>query len=159
MAHLSGAYVVGITHHAAFEASVRETGAWQVVVNDPQAAGRFGPYYLIADAVGGPLLSSVFGMLAPGGLCINYGTTGEAEVKIDMRVLLVAAGSILTRFFLCNEIKNIPPSIGLELLVGLVAEDRLRPFISVKAPWTEINNTARRLMEREFAGKAVMLVE
>jgi NADPH2:quinone reductase len=159
LAHLSGAYVVGLTHHAAFETSVREAGANQVVVNDPQAAGRYGPYYMIADAVGGPVLSSIFSMLAPGGVCVNYGTTGEAEVKIDMRALLVASGSILTRFFLFNEMKNIAPSTGLEQLAGLVAEGKLRPFISVEAHWNQINDIARRLMVREFPAKAVMLVE
>ena len=46
--------------------------------------------------------------------------------------------------------------MGLALLAQEVARGRLRPHIEIEAPWTEIATIARRLMAREFAGKAVL---
>jgi hypothetical protein len=34
----------------------------------------------------------------------------------------------------------------------------LRPQIAVEAPWSEIGTVARRLIDREFTGKAVLHV-
>jgi hypothetical protein len=47
---------------------------------------------------------------------------------------------------------------GLAVLAREVELGRLRPHISVEAPWTEIGSIARRLLAREFAGKAVLHV-
>jgi len=38
----------------------------------------------------------------------------------------------------------------------LIAEKKLRPQITVEAPWGEIGTVARRLIDREFTGKAVL---
>jgi len=46
--------------------------------------------------------------------------------------------------------------IGLALLADLIAAKKLRPQIAVEAPWSEIGTVARRLIDREFAGKAVL---
>jgi len=48
--------------------------------------------------------------------------------------------------------------VGLALLAGLVAAGTLRPQIAVEAPWQEIGAIARRLLDREFVGKAVLHV-
>jgi hypothetical protein len=37
-------------------------------------------------------------------------------------------------------------------------EKKLRPQIAVEAPWSEIGTVARRLIDREFTGKAVLHV-
>ncbi len=160
LARLSGAEVVGITHHPGFIDSVREAGAWQVVVADPEAAGRFGPYHLIADLVGGPVLSSIFSFLAPDGICVNYGTTAGAEITLNLRSFFTAPHSSLTGFFLFRRNQNRRrASIGLEQLVSLVAKGQLRPQITLEAPWAQISTVSRRLMDRQFPGKAVLLIE
>jgi hypothetical protein len=46
--------------------------------------------------------------------------------------------------------------IGLALLADLIAAKKLRPQIAVEAPWSEIGTVARRLIDREFTGKAVL---
>ena len=46
--------------------------------------------------------------------------------------------------------------IGLRLLAELIEAKKLRPQIAVEAPWDEIGTTARRLIDREFTGKAVL---
>ena len=159
LARLSGAEVVGITHHPGYADTVREAGAWQVVVNDPEAAGRFGPYHLIADSVGGPLLSSIFGYLAPGGSCINYGTTAGPEITLNLRSFFAAPRSSLSGFLIFDELKTVDASIGLAQLANLVAAGRLKPPVSVEASWSNVSAVTRRLMDREFPGKAVLLVD
>ena len=159
MARLSGATVIGITHHAGFADSVKDDGAAEVVVGDPAGAGRFGPYHLIADSVGGSTLAAVFSMLAAGGNCINYGTTAGTEVALNIRVFFGAPRASLSGFFVFDEIKGEPASQGLERVVALTADGRLRPRIEIEAPWNQVAEIARRLMDREFSGKAVLLVE
>jgi NADPH:quinone reductase-like Zn-dependent oxidoreductase len=57
-----------------------------------------------------------------------------------------------------TELKNEPASIGLARLLALIKDGRLRLHIEVEAPWEQVAEVSRRLMEREFAGKAVLLV-
>jgi NADPH2:quinone reductase len=47
-------------------------------------------------------------------------------------------------------------SSAFALLAELIAEKKLRPQIAVQAPWSEIGTVARRLLDREFSGKAVL---
>jgi len=159
LARLSGAMVVGLTHHSGFEAIVREAGASQVVAGeDASAAAPFGPFHLIVDGVGGPVLASAIGLLAPGGVCVTYGSAGGQEVTFNIRALLAAAGASITGLVLGNEEKKEPASIGLKRLGTLVSEGRLHPRIEVEAPWDQVAEVARRLIDREFAGKAALLV-
>ena len=44
------------------------------------------------------------------------------------------------------------------MLAQEVAQRRLRPHIEIEAPWTDIAVIARRLLAREFLGKAVLHV-
>jgi len=48
---------------------------------------------------------------------------------------------------------------GLSLLAGLIAEGRLKPHIAIEASWREIGTIARRLLDRDFAGKAVLHID
>jgi hypothetical protein len=47
----------------------------------------------------------------------------------------------------------------LGLLAELIAAKKLQPQIAVEAPWGEIGAIARRLIDRDFIGKAVLHVE
>jgi hypothetical protein len=49
--------------------------------------------------------------------------------------------------------------IGLRLLAELIEAKKLRPQITVEAPWGEIDTIARRLIDREFTGKAVLHIK
>jgi NADPH2:quinone reductase len=40
----------------------------------------------------------------------------------------------------------------------MVADEKLKPRIEVLAPWTEVGEVARRLIERGYTGKAVLHV-
>jgi len=39
---------------------------------------------------------------------------------------------------------------------SLIAAGKLKPTISVEAPWTQIGQVARQLLDRQFVGKAVL---
>jgi NADPH2:quinone reductase len=45
------------------------------------------------------------------------------------------------------------------LLAELIATGKLRPQVAVEASWSEIGAIARRLIDREFTGKAVLHIE
>ena len=62
-------------------------------------------------------------------------------------------------FILFHEITARPASEGLGRLVGLVAEGRLNPRISVEASWAEVGDVAQRLLDRGYQGKAVLRIE
>jgi NADPH:quinone reductase-like Zn-dependent oxidoreductase len=55
-----------------------------------------------------------------------------------------------------HELQQQPASGGLERLARLVAAGRLRPLIAVEEPWSAVGRVAQQLMERRFAGKAVL---
>ena len=49
-------------------------------------------------------------------------------------------------------------SAGLARLAKLVKEGRLRPLVSVEAPWDKVAGVAQQLINRQYAGKAVLHV-
>ena len=44
-------------------------------------------------------------------------------------------------------------------LAQLVAEQHLRTLIEVEASWHDIGDIAQRLLQRQFTGKAVLLLK
>ncbi len=159
LARDSGATVVGVTRHGEYQGVVQDAGAAHVVVgDDASGAAGFGPYHLVSDGVGGHMLVSTLGLLAPHGVCVNYGTTVNPEASFSSRVFFSAPGACICGLLLEDELREEPASIGLERLVTLVADGRLHPHFGVEAPWDQVADVARRLMNREFPGKAVLLV-
>jgi NADPH:quinone reductase len=141
------------------EQLVHEAGAHQVAVGeDAENAARFGPYHLVLESVGGEVLGGAMGMLAPGGTCVTFGSSGEAETSFDARSFYLAGGARLYGFILFHEALAHPASDGLARLSRLVAEERLTPLISVEAPWEEVGEVAQRLLDRGYTGKAVLSV-
>ena len=159
LARLAGAKVVGLINHVEYEGIVRKLGAANIVVgSDASGAAPYGPYHLIVEGVGGAVLSSAFGLLAPGGICVNYGSPPGVDVTFNPRLLFAATRATYSGFFLFNEIKYEPASLGLKRLATLVADGRLDTCISVEATWDQVAEIARQLMDRKFAGKAVLRV-
>ncbi len=159
LARLSGARVVALVRREEHEELVHEAGAHQVVVGESaEGAGRFGPYHLILESVGGKVLGDAMGMLAPGGVCVTFGSSGEPETSFDARSFYLAGGARLYGFILFHEVLAHPASDGLARLSRLVAEGRLVPHVSVEAPWEEVGEVAQRLLDRGYTGKAVLSV-
>jgi NADPH2:quinone reductase len=160
LARLGGAQrVVGVVRAAEHAAPVREAGAHEVVVGgDTAAAKPFGPYDTILDSIGGASLASALQLLAQDGTCILYGRTSGGDSTIDAAQFFLNGGSTLYGFIIFHEVKRHPAGQGLARLASLVAAGKLHTRIEVEAPWTEIADAARRLLDRRFPGKAVLHV-
>lgn len=59
-------------------------------------------------------------------------------------------------FYLRTELARSSPGEGLTRLLRLMVGGRLRPRIAVEADWHDIGSIARRLMDRQITGKAVL---
>lgn len=158
LAYRAGATVTGLTRHPEYVEMVREAGASEVVVGDPEPARSSGPYHLICDGVGGEVLSAVASMLAPGGVCVTYAALTEPEITFNLRAVVQTPGACLTGLRVLGELKHEPASVGLARLLVLIKDGRLRPHIEVEASWELVAEVSQRLMEREFPGKAVLQV-
>ncbi len=159
LARLSGARVVALVRREEHEELVREAGAHEVAVGEEAgSAERFGPYHLILESVGGGVLGGAMGMLAPGGICVSFGVSGEAETSFDVRSFFTTGAARLYGFILFHEVLAHPASEGLARLSGLVAEGRLRPHVSVEASWEDVGDVASKLLDRGYTGKAVLRV-
>ncbi|MBV8882556.1 MAG: zinc-binding dehydrogenase [Chroococcidiopsidaceae cyanobacterium CP_BM_RX_35] len=159
LAQLSGAYVVAQVRRSEQEALVKQAGAQSVVVGeDLSPASSFGPYSLILESVGGDLLAVALTLLAPDGVCVSIGTSARSEVTFNASRFYGTGGVSLYGFILFHELERESASVGLKRLVSLVADGRLRPQIDVEAPWTQVAEIAQQLLDRRFAGKAVLHV-
>ena len=97
LARQAGARVVGVARQHDHAASVKEAGAHQVVVSEELSEAReLGPYDLILELVGGCSLANALAMLAPGGVCVNFGASGSSEVPpFDARRFFLTGGASL----------------------------------------------------------------
>lgn len=159
LARDSGAFVVAQLRNAERAEAVRQLGAHEVVSGeDASGAAPFGPFHVIVDGVGGATLGSAMPLLAQDGMAVCYGATGGAPVSIDLTRFYPVGGASLYGFILFHEIKRIPAGVGLNRLVGRLSAGTLKPTISVEADWNEVGTIAQRLIDRGFAGKAVLHV-
>ena len=159
LARAAGARVVGLVRREEHAGLVEEAGAHEVVVDESGAGAReWGPYHLVIESVGGEVLGNTLSMLASGGTCVSFGTSASAEVAFDARTLYLTGGARLYGFILFHEVLGRPASGGLDRLARMVADEKLKPRIEVLAPWTEVGEVARRLIERGYTGKAVLHV-
>ncbi len=76
----------------------------------------------------------------------------------DARTFYLTGGARLYGFILFHEVLARPASVGLDRLVRMVADGRVKPRIEVEAPWTEVGEIAARLIGRGYTGKAVLRV-
>ena len=158
LARQAGARIVGVVRQHDHAASVKEAGAHQVVVSEELSEAReFGPYDLILESVGGRSLANALAMLAPGGVCVNFGASGSSEVpSFDARRFFLTGGASLYGFIIFYELTRKSGAESLGRLARLIAEGRLRPQIDVEAPWTQIGDMAHQLLNRRIIGKAVL---
>ncbi|ARV59326.1 alcohol dehydrogenase [Nostocales cyanobacterium HT-58-2] len=157
LARLSGARVVAHIRSSEQEALVKEAGAHSVVVGeDLSPASEYGPYDLIVESVGGKILGTALGLLAQDGVLVLFGTSGGSEVTFDAARFYGIGGATFYGLILFHELKRESAAVGLKRLVELVAEGKLRPYIEVEAPWTQVADLAQNLLDRHYTGKAVL---
>lgn len=158
LAAAAGALVWGHVRRPEMRGAVAAYCGERVVLGpDLSAAKPHGPFWLILDSVGGDALSQALRMLAPGGTCVTFGVSAASTAAIGSREFFSTGGARLYGLTLFHELMSVERGgIGLALLAGEIARGRLKPEISVEAEWAEIGSIARRLLDREFAGKAVL---
>src|SRR6266852_2084207 len=158
LASAAGALVWGHVRREEYRNAVAEwCGGRVVVARDLAAAQAHGPFWLIVDSLGGPALAAALGMLTPNGTCVTLGISDSGTATFESRNLFGTGGARLYGLTLFHELMSVErASIGLGLLADLIAAGKLRPQIAVEASWNEIGTIARRLIDREFAGKAVL---
>jgi NADPH:quinone reductase len=160
LALAAGAQVWGHVRREEYRAAVAEWCGERVVLGRELAAAKpHGPFWLILDSLGGSALGAALGMLQPGGTCVTFGVSEAAQTTFESRDFFGTGGVRLYGLTLFHELMSVERAgIGLALLADLVAAKKLRPQIAVEARWSEIGTVARRLLDREFTGKAVLHV-
>jgi NADPH:quinone reductase len=159
LARLAGARVVGAFRQADYEAAVREAGAHEVVIGEELApAGAFGPFHLILESVGGASLGTALTLLTPQGTCVLFGVSSGAEATFSPGLFFRTGGTTLYGLFVFDEIRRQTAGQSLARLARLVGDGRLHPRIEIEAPWTQVADVARQLMDRRYPGKAVLYV-
>ncbi len=158
LAAASGAQVYSHIRRQGQRAMVEASSTGGVIVGDTlEAARASGPFDFILDSVGGSALSAALTMLRQNGVCVTVGVTEGAPVSFDSAVFLRTSGASLHSIVLGDDIAATEPAAdGLALLLRLVEQGALKPSIGVEAPWTDIATVARQLVDRAFAGKAVL---
>ncbi len=158
LATTSGALVYSHIRHEQQRALVEASSTGGVIVGETlEAARASGPFDFILDSVGGSALSAALTMLRRNGTCVTVGVTEGSPVTFDSAVFLRTSGTSLHSIILGDDIAATEPAAdGLALLLRLVERGALQPRIGIEAPWTEIATVARQLVDRGFAGKAVL---
>ena len=158
LALAAGALVWGqVRRPEAREAVAEWCGGRVVIGGDLLAAKPHGPFWLILDSLGGPALSAALAMLQPGGTCVAFGASDATTTTFESRGFFGTGGARLYGLTLFHELMSVERAgIGLALLAELIAAAKLKPQIAVEASWSEIGTIARRLVDREFTGKAVL---
>ena len=86
---------------------------------------------------------------------ISKGSWEILKTNIESREFFATGGTRLYGLTLFHELMSVERAgIGLGLLAELIAAEKLRPRIAIEAPWGEIGAIARRLINRDCAGKA-----
>jgi NADPH2:quinone reductase len=160
LAAAAGAQVWGHVRREEYRPAVAEWCGGRVVLGrDLAAAKPHGPFWLILDSLGGAALGAALGLLQPGGTCVTFGVSEAAETRFASRDFFATGGVRLYGLTLFHELMSVERAgIGLALLADLIAAKTLRPQIALEASWSEIGTLARRLIDRGFAGKAVLHV-
>jgi NADPH:quinone reductase len=159
LAIAAGATVVAHVGRADRAAFVETTGVDRVIVGEtPAAAAQYGNYDLILDSVGDRVLPVALGLLAENGICVTFGATAGRESLIDVGSFYGKGGLQLYGFILFHEVRQQPAGIGLQRLVKLVEQGKLKPHIDLEADWTQVGEVAQQLLDRRYVGKAVLRV-
>jgi NADPH:quinone reductase-like Zn-dependent oxidoreductase len=160
LANQAGAVVVALVRREANVGILRAAGAAAVVVDETGAAiVDHGPYHLALDSVGGPVLTAALDALGQGGVCVHFGAQASRSATFNSGNFFRTGPRMLYGFYLFAELASQPGHGGLRVLADLVAAGRLKPLISIDASWAQIGKVAEELLERSFAGKAVLRVD
>jgi NADPH:quinone reductase-like Zn-dependent oxidoreductase len=96
-------------------------------------------------------------MIGPFGHMIVYGVSMGGPMTLDSTTFLRSRGTV-SGLAVFTELHKETASVGLSRLARMVASGAVKPLISVEAPWEQIGEVARGLLDRSYPGKAVLMV-
>jgi NADPH:quinone reductase len=159
LAIAAGATVVAHVGRSDRVAFVETTGVDRVIVGEtPAAASEYGDYDLILDSVGDRVLPVALGLLAKDGICVTFGATAGRDAVIDVSSFYGKGALQLYGFILFHEVQQQPAGLGLQRLVKLVEQGKLKSHIDLEADWAQVGEVAQQLLDRRYVGKAVLRV-
>lgn len=156
---LMGAEVVAQVRRADQAEAVRKLGASEVVVDESgEKIAQAGPYRLIVDGLGNELTARAIHSLTADGRAILYGVSAGGVLGLNAGFMLGTGGGRVEGFNLYRESERESISLGLSRLLKLIAKGRLAVSVDQVAAWAEAPHWAEALLQRKFAGKAVISV-
>ena len=155
LARAAGATVTALVTSPSREAEARELGAHRVATTlaDPD----LGPFHLVLDGVGGPLLAQAVHHMAPGAVLAAYGRVGNAASQISISDFYRQAWNARIVGFI-SPVPEETKGEDLTILARLVADGRLDPRIGLTLGWEKTAGAFAALSRREVRGKAVLTV-
>lgn len=118
---------------------------------------RHGPFDLIVETLGGDALGQAMTMLTHAGKCVTLGVTDRVDTTFDAERFFMTGSASLQGFVLFRD-RLSTPAEGMERLLRLAAAGKLDIEIGLTEPWENIEAVAQKLISREFAGKAVLML-
>ena len=148
LGRLGGAEVTALVGNPNRAASVRATGAHDVVTDVLQLQGRFD---LMLASVGGDTLASLLTKLDLDGTLVMFGNSSGQTTAFNVRDICLDAWVRLQGFELFHS--PLPFARDLRYLARLVAAGALAPQLASTMPWTDMPAALERLRNREAGGK------
>ncbi len=157
LAAAAGAQVTASARRTEFHALLRELGAHRVMV--PTDAAESGPYDLVLELVGGPMLSSHLGQLGTSGRLIVIGVGAGRRMDLDLSLLMARRAGIVASTLRARplfEKAALVRTIGERLLPQL-ASGRLLVPVAAAFPIADAASAYARVGEGGNLGKVVLL--
>ncbi len=157
LAAAAGAQVTASVRRTEFHARLRELGAHRVMV--PTDAAESGPYDLVLELVGGPMLSSHLGQLGTSGRLIVIGVGAGRRMDLDLSLLMARRAGIVASTLRARplfEKAALVRTIGERLLPQL-ASGRLLVPVAAAFPIADAASAYARVGEGGNLGKVVLL--
>ncbi len=167
LAAAAGVHVTAYLRSEADVALLRGLPVHAVAVGELTSADG-GPYDLILEGVGGQLLGHALSLLAPRGVCVQFGDAAGDELTVfDAKAFRLGPGGLyggtsLHGFSLGEELtRPLAPSAGFILadLASRLSEGTLDPVINQRGSWRDIDEVSRAIMARRLKGKAVLAID
>ena len=118
-----------------------------------------GPFDVVVDGVGGPLLADAIRHLAPGGSAVAYGVSGGEPTSLHFYDFAGGPLGRLVGFFIYATEEREPFGPDLATLAGMVADGRLQVPRPVERHWADTNAAVDALRRHEATGKVVLTVD
>ncbi|HZD01395.1 MAG TPA: zinc-binding dehydrogenase [Actinomycetes bacterium] len=153
LARVAGAAVTAHVSGPSRVEQVRAIGADAVITTIGPDSG---PFDLVLDGVGGPVLTDAVRRLALGGTVTAYGLAGGQRSDIAFYDFAASTpGGRLQGFFVYRTGEE---TFGedLAILAGLVADGRLAPQLGMVRDWSETVDAVSALRARQVTGKVVL---